>query len=46
MHQEKRVGVVIPAHKEDKLIERVLSTMPEFVDQMYVVDDCSRDVTP
>ena len=41
----KRIAVVIPAFNEEHLIERVLETMPEFVDRMFVVDDCSRDGT-
>lgn len=45
MHQGKRVGVVIPAYNEEKLIGRVITTMPDFVDMMIVVDDASRDAT-
>jgi len=41
----KRIGVVVPAYKEEKLIGRVIETMPEFVDGIYVVDDCSPDGT-
>jgi glycosyltransferase involved in cell wall biosynthesis len=45
MFKGKRVGVVIPAYNEEVLIGRVIETMPEFVDCMYVVDDCSKDDT-
>lgn len=45
MHQGKRVGVVIPAYNKEKLIGRVITTMPDFVDIMIVVDDSSRDAT-
>ena len=45
MYQGKKIAVVVPAYNEEVLIERVLSTMPQFVDQIYVVDDCSRDAT-
>jgi len=45
MLEGKRIGVVIPAFHEEKLIGRVIETMPEFVDRMYVVDDCSKDGT-
>ncbi len=41
----KRIGVVVPAYNEEKLIGRVIETMPDFVDRIYVVDDCSRDGT-
>lgn len=45
MYEEKRVGVVVPAYNEEKLIGRVIETMPDFVDRIYVVDDCSEDGT-
>lgn len=45
MLEGKRLGVVIPAYNEEKLIGRVIETMPDFVDRMYVVDDCSKDST-
>jgi glycosyltransferase involved in cell wall biosynthesis len=41
----KRIGVVVPAYNEEKLIGRVIETMPDFVDRIYVVDDCSHDGT-
>jgi glycosyltransferase involved in cell wall biosynthesis len=40
-----RVGVVVPAYNEERQIESVLATMPEFVDRIFVVDDCSPDNT-
>lgn len=45
MYKGKRVGVVVPAYNEEKLIGRVIETMPDFVDRVYVVDDCSTDGT-
>jgi glycosyltransferase involved in cell wall biosynthesis len=42
---DKKIGVVVPAYNEEKLIAQVLETMPEFVDRIYVVDDCSPDKT-
>jgi glycosyltransferase involved in cell wall biosynthesis len=45
MLEGKKIGVVIPAHNEEKLIGRVIETMPEFVDRMIVVDDRSSDET-
>lgn len=45
MLDERRIGVVVPAYNEEKLIAQVLDTMPEFVDRIYVVDDCSSDHT-
>jgi len=41
----KRVAVVVPAFDEEDLIETTLAGMPEFVDQVIVVDDASSDET-
>jgi len=40
-----RVAVVVPCFNEERLIGRVIETMPEFVDQIFVVDDASTDGT-
>ncbi|MBN1993544.1 MAG: glycosyltransferase family 2 protein, partial [Anaerolineae bacterium] len=45
MLKDKRIGVVVPAYNEEKLIGRVIETMPDFVDHIYVIDDCSGDAT-
>lgn len=45
MYQEKMICIVIPAYNEEKLIGRVVTTMPDFVDKIVVVDDCSTDGT-
>ena len=45
MYLEKRIGIVIPAYNEEKLIGKVIGTLPEYVDNIVVVDDCSRDRT-
>ncbi len=45
MYGEKKIMVVVPAYNEENLIQRVVETMPEFVDRIVVVDDCSRDNT-
>jgi glycosyltransferase involved in cell wall biosynthesis len=37
--------VVVPAYNEEKLIGRVLETMPAYVDKIVVVDDKSEDRT-
>ena len=39
------VGVVVPAYNEERQIGKVLETMPDFVDQIIVVDDRSSDAT-
>ncbi len=45
MFEGARIGVVIPCYNEQRLVGRVIETMPAFVDRMYVVDDCSSDDT-
>jgi glycosyltransferase involved in cell wall biosynthesis len=45
MFAGKRVAVVVPAYNEARLIERAVSQVPEFVDQVLVVDDASTDGT-
>ena len=41
----KTLAVVVPAHDEESQIATVVDTMPEFVDRIVIVDDCSRDAT-
>jgi glycosyltransferase involved in cell wall biosynthesis len=45
MYREKTIGVVVPAYNEEKLIERTIRSMPEFIDRIVVVDDASTDAT-
>lgn len=45
MYSGKRIGVVVPCHNEERLIGRVLDTMPHIVDVVIVVDDHSSDGT-
>ena len=45
MYNGKSVGVVIPAHNEEAFVGRVIETLPEYVDRVYAVDDCSTDGT-
>ncbi len=45
MYKGKSVAVVVPAYNEEKLISKVIETMPDFVDYIVVVDDLSRDKT-
>jgi glycosyltransferase involved in cell wall biosynthesis len=43
--QQRRIAVVIPAYREARLIAGTLSSLPDFVDSVYVVDDGSPDAT-
>ena len=45
MYQGKTVAVIVPAYNEEKLIGKVLKTIPPFVDHLVVVDDASQDRT-
>ncbi|NTW21691.1 MAG: glycosyltransferase, partial [Nostocales cyanobacterium W4_Combined_metabat2_030] len=43
MYRNKRISLVIPAYNEEKVIGRTLQNIPELIDRIYVVDDCSPD---
>jgi glycosyltransferase involved in cell wall biosynthesis len=45
MLNHKTVAVVVPAYNEEDQILQVISTMPDFVDRIVVVNDCSTDKT-
>jgi glycosyltransferase involved in cell wall biosynthesis len=45
MFEARRVIVVVPAYNEERLIDRTLETLPEWVDRVIVVDDGSTDGT-
>jgi len=45
MYKEKKVCVVVPAYNEGTQIGKVIETMPDFIDRIVIVDDCSRDNT-
>jgi glycosyltransferase involved in cell wall biosynthesis len=45
LYRDKKIGVVVPAYNEAKLISQTITGMPAFVDQIYVVDDFSKDET-
>jgi len=45
MLNNKIVAVVVPAYNEEKQIGMVIETMPDFVDRIIIVNDCSKDKT-
>ena len=45
MYRNKSIAVVVPAYNEETLIGRVITTMPDIVDIIIIVDDFSADRT-
>jgi glycosyltransferase involved in cell wall biosynthesis len=45
MYKNKKIAVVVPAYQEERLIGETLSSIPEYVDKIYAVDDGSTDRT-
>jgi glycosyltransferase involved in cell wall biosynthesis len=45
MYKGAVIAAVVPAYREEKMIGRVITTMPDFVDHIVIVDDCSPDTT-
>jgi glycosyltransferase involved in cell wall biosynthesis len=45
MYRGKVIGVVVPAFNEERFISSTLTTMPDFVDRIYLIDDASQDTT-
>lgn len=45
MYNGAVIAAVVPAYREEKMISRVVETMPDYVDHIVIVDDCSPDDT-
>jgi len=45
MYKDKSICVVVPAYNEGKQIGKVIETMPEYVDRVFIIDDASEDNT-
>ncbi|WP_424005038.1 glycosyltransferase family 2 protein (plasmid) [Haloarcula salina] len=45
VYKGSEVGVVIPAYNEEGFIGEVIDSLPQFVDKVFVIDDCSTDDT-
>lgn len=42
MYKGKTICVVVPVYNEERLVGRIIETMPEYVDKIVVVDNISR----
>lgn len=45
MLNNKTIAVVVPAYNEETQIGMVIETMPDFVDRIIIINDCSTDNT-
>jgi len=45
LYKNHKIGLVIIAYNEEKLIGKTLEGVPEYIDNVIVVDDCSTDNT-
>jgi len=45
MYKGARIAAVVPAYNEELMIAQVIDTMPDYVDHIVIVDDCSPDDT-
>lgn len=45
MYKNFKIAALVPAYNEEKLIGKTIEGMPDFVDHIIVVDDCSKDKT-
>lgn len=45
MYREQKIGLVIPAYNEERLIRPTLENVPSIFDAIYVIDDASTDLT-
>lgn len=45
MYNDKIISVVVPAYNEEKLIEKTIQSVPDFVDKIVVINDASKDKT-
>lgn len=45
MYKGATIAAVVPAYREEKMISTVIETMPDYVDHIVIIDDCSPDAT-
>jgi len=45
MYKDHQIAIVVPAYNEETQIGKVITTMPDYVDKIVIVNDCSKDNT-
>lgn len=45
MYKGHKIAVVVPAYNEQLLLPETIRGMPEYIDKIIIIDDCSRDNT-
>ena len=45
MYKKHTISAVVPAYNEELLIGKTLTSIPDYVDKIYVIDDGSVDST-
>lgn len=45
MYRNKKLAVIMPAYNEEMLVRKALSSVPPFVDKIFVINDASTDKT-
>lgn len=45
MYRDLKVATILPCFNEEKLIEKTVKTIPDFVDKVIIIDDKSTDET-
>ncbi len=45
MYRDKKIAVVVPAYNEEMLIKDSITSVPDYIDKIYAVNDCSTDKT-
>ncbi|MCM1567413.1 MAG: glycosyltransferase [Dehalobacter sp.] len=41
-----KIGIVVPSYNEELLIGETIRGIPNYVDKIFIIDDCSKDKTP
>lgn len=46
MYKNHKISIVVPCHNEEtQIIDKVIKVIPSFIDNIIVIDDCSKDKT-